>query len=752
MIVETRHSKFSARNIGLLLGFFLSASFFRVLFAGETFCYRDFGVLAIPTAAYHRAAVWSGAFPLWNPYSNCGVPFLAQWGTMVLYPFSLIYVLLPLPWSLNFFCVAHLWIGGMGMYYLARKWMNEEWPAAFAAVAFVFNGITQASLTWPNYTAALGLLPWVILGVMRTWERTDRTRRNRSIFCASLLSVMQLLTGVPELCLFTWLVLTVFWIERLLSRDSDRRATLTSQLLVVALTAGLFAAQLLPFLELLAHSQRTPGFAAEKWALPPWGWANLLLPRFHTFRTYEGTAFQIGQEFLSSTYLGAPLLLLSATALRSRLRAVWNLSLISVFSAVLALGSSGYLYPFLAQVFPPLAIARYPVKFLFILSFTIPLLSAFGLQQLFALGPRLSSKWITRSALAATILIAILVWFNYAYPFPLDRLAEFKSNTVIRWFLLVLFVLVLFLMTQECYRMHLRALQFALLLTIVLDCMTHLEKQNPTTPSSVFVPDLWIQAQQFEKPSHGAGRVFITPEAEAKLLHSTIPSLQQDLTGKRLALWSHLNLLDQVPKVNGSATLQLRDQALLQNSLYSGTNSSAEAWLDFLNVTLKTSSNSVVDWQPRIAPMPFLTAGQKPRKLPPSALEPGIEFGREVTLEPWSADLDRIESSTVEISDLSVSSQAVQFTAKTDKPSVAVLPVTWHPSWQAQIQQGGAPATVPLLKANLAFQAVLLPAGESRVLLRYVDNYFRVGCGISILTLVLSGLFCRAKTKRPSQS
>jgi hypothetical protein len=67
--------------------------------------------------------------PLWNPLNNCGMPFLAQWNTLSLYPLSLIYLLLPMPWSLGIFCLAHLFLAGMGMYYLAFRWTGHRLAA-----------------------------------------------------------------------------------------------------------------------------------------------------------------------------------------------------------------------------------------------------------------------------------------------------------------------------------------------------------------------------------------------------------------------------------------------------------------------------------------------------------------------------------------------------------------------------------------------------------------------------------------------
>src|SRR5262249_2390210 len=150
-------------------------------------------------------------------------------------------------------------------------------------------------------------------------------------------------------------------------------------------------------------------------------------------------------------------------------------------------------------------------------------------------------------------------------------------------------------------------------------------------------------SQKFPKPEHGLGRVYISPTAEGRLLHSDIADLTQDLTGKRLALWSHLNLLDGVPKVNGSATLQLRNQALVQTALYSETNNAIESWLDFLNVTLRTSSNSVIDWQWRDHAMPFITAGQKPVQANSAILDHPLAFGMQVAIEPWSPDLKDLD-------------------------------------------------------------------------------------------------------------
>ena len=122
-------------RFALLLGLLIVATFPAVLLGGRTFIIRDFGLFGYPLAYFHRQSFWRGELPFWNPYSYCGVPFLAQWNTLTLYPLSLIYLLLPLTWSLSFFCLAHLFWGGLGMYFLACRWSHhrlagEPWPAS----------------------------------------------------------------------------------------------------------------------------------------------------------------------------------------------------------------------------------------------------------------------------------------------------------------------------------------------------------------------------------------------------------------------------------------------------------------------------------------------------------------------------------------------------------------------------------------------------------------------------------------------
>ena len=151
----------------VLLAVALFAAFPEVILGSHTFYYRDSGHFAYPLAQYHRDCFWRGEVPLWNPYNSCGLPHLAQWNTMCLYPGTLLYLLGPMPWAVGGFSLAHLLLAGAGAYRLAHHWTGSRFAACVGGLAFAFNGFTLHAVMWPNNVAALAWAPWLWLLVER---------------------------------------------------------------------------------------------------------------------------------------------------------------------------------------------------------------------------------------------------------------------------------------------------------------------------------------------------------------------------------------------------------------------------------------------------------------------------------------------------------------------------------------------------------------------------------------------------------
>src|SRR5579862_5363393 len=89
-------SWFTAPRMLFLLGALVVVTYPGIVFGTSVFTYRDAGLFTYPVTYYFRDCARHGQWPLWNPYNNCGIPFLAQWNTLTLYPLSLIYLALPM--------------------------------------------------------------------------------------------------------------------------------------------------------------------------------------------------------------------------------------------------------------------------------------------------------------------------------------------------------------------------------------------------------------------------------------------------------------------------------------------------------------------------------------------------------------------------------------------------------------------------------------------------------------------------------
>jgi uncharacterized membrane protein YfhO len=66
-------------------------------------------------------------------------------------------------------------------------------------------------------------------------------------------------------------------------------------------------------------------------------------------------------------------------------------------------------------------------------------------------------------------------------------------------------------------------------------------------------------------------------------------------------------------------------------------------------------------------------------------------------------------------------------------PSLVVLSQTFYHLWQAEVDG----QRIPLLRANLAFQAVQIPAGAHQLKLIYRDRNLTIGAGISAFSILI---------------
>ena len=107
----------------------------------------------------------------------------------------------------------------------------------------------------------------------------------------------------------------------------------------------------------------------------------------------------------------------------------------------MALGPRGFLYDVLKRPLPVLGFIRFPVKFLILATFALPLLAALGLNWLLALpAPNRSRAWrdLAGLAMGLTAVMAAILWFAWKNPLPGSSLAITIGNACVRALFLAL--------------------------------------------------------------------------------------------------------------------------------------------------------------------------------------------------------------------------------------------------------------------------------------------------------------------------
>jgi hypothetical protein len=738
-------SLFSAGRFLLTFGLLIFISYPGLILGTQALCYRDAGLFSYPVAYYLRDSWWRGHWPFWNPCSYCGIPFLAQWNTLALYPFSLFYILCPMPWSLNCFLLGHLLLGGIGMYRLAHCWFGKRFAASVAGVVFGWNGLSIHCLMWPCHTAGLAWMPWVVLQCGRA------SQEGGSRICwAALAGGCQMLTGSPEAILLTWVIVAGVFVHEIVQKRRGFWLAVRRLLYVGVMAGALSAAQLLPWLDLLSHGDRTSASGNGFWSLPPWGVANYFVPLFHTAGSLSGVFMQDEQQWTSSYYMGVVALALAAVALwRVRGGRMLLLAGLALAGVLLAMGDAGFVLNLLKRALPFLGFIRFPVKFVILTMFCLALLAGAGAAWL----QTQPMEVVRRSLFAPGIMIALVILLilaaAYWFPFPSDRWSAIWPNALGRLAFLVagLAILALVCATQRAQGRALLA--FGFLICLGLDVCTHEPQQNPAVPVRAYGED---PPPMTKAPQVGESRALLSPEAERTMNNLVNPNLLSWYLGQRAELYSDCNLLNGIPKVGGFMSMHLAAEhdveALLQSKR------TAPGLTEFLGVSQIASPRHLFVWEAQTNFMPWATIGQKPVFLDDSAALAALcndKFvPRQIVYLP-SAARGQVEAGAdreARILASHMSPSECNFQTSTESRTMLVMAQSYYHCWRASVD-GSA---VPLWRANYAFQSLEVPPGRHEVRLVYVDRAFQTGAIISVMALILCVALLWKSSRRASVS
>lgn len=721
-----------------------------VLLGWNSFYARDFLSFGYPLAHYSQASWRSGAIPLWNPHNFAGLPFLAQWNTMVLYPGSVLFVVFPLPWSLNVFNLLHQWAGGVGMFVLARHWTLQPAAAAVAGVAYAFGAIVVSALMWPNNIAALGWMPCVLYLSERAASEAGKWRP-----LAALALAMQGLTGAPEIIAMTWAGVLAFAVARAMDAPVDSSRAERLKLLGRAawrlapcfvLALGLLAVQLAPFLELLRQSQRHTQYAGDAWHLSWAGIGNLLVPLFRTYPDRDGLYFQAAQQWVVSYYPGATVVCLALLGLWTfRSRPVICLTCFGALAAWLAMGSEGGLYPLVRRAVPVLGMIRFPIKWLVPALVVWPLLAGFGLR---AVLDRRATPGVCRWVCGGVVIVGLgLLVASAVVPGPGEQAdATWTSGAKS----LACVVALWWCVTQRGWIEHapwVRAVAVAVV--VFLDLFLANRSLNPVVPSA------YLAARRAEIqpwPGLGTNRVMVSRQAHERLDATLFPEPLMAVRVPRQALMLNANLLEGVGKLDGFFSLYPARPAAVIAQLGLDPER-APGLLSFLGVSHTNDAVRPWLWVPRGPAQPMLNLVAEALVLDATnayrhVFSSGFDPQRQVVLAAPAPGLATPAApGPGRILESQVTPHAIDATIESAGATFLTIAQSDDPGWHATLDGRSA----PMLRANVAFQAIVIPEGRHQVKLRFRPRSFMVGAGVSLAAIIGAVVWLLAAGKSRGQ-
>lgn len=510
-----------------------------------------------------RDSLAEGRIPLWNPYILGGQPFLANGQHSALYPFSILFYLLPLDKAYGWFTVSQLWLAGVSMYIFGRVLGASRIGALAAGVTYALSTFFVVSVVFTMIIAGAVWLP-LLLAFIEIIIRKQEIKGPVSyspipyIAAGAVTLGVQALAGHVEITYYVLLVSGFYTLCRLIMlwRAQQHFGIVVRLglwlLLMVILGLGLGAAQLVPMYEVVTQNFRDNSVTLQQvreWALPLRRVATFIIPDFFGSPAHHGyfdvitrqwqplglnangeinplcpncTSWDTKTAVEAGAYLGILPLILAGVALwrgvRTTTGPVLIFAALAVISVLFMFGSP--LYAILFYGLPGWNQLHSPFRWIYPFTLSMAVLAGLGVTYLEAV-PRVWLKrmgWLLAGGGVAGVAVMLAA---LAVPGPFISAATFVFNRSglaqnafadgrqffgYQWpnfleFSAVVLAsgLVLWLASR-----HLKAAGFAFVAVIALDLLVAGHDFNPAVDASLLAVEprvvQWLKQQQESDP------------------------------------------------------------------------------------------------------------------------------------------------------------------------------------------------------------------------------------------------------------
>jgi hypothetical protein len=684
--------------------------------------------------------------PLWTPGVGAGVPVLANYQSALLSPFTWLLLIVPLPGATVVLAACRLLVGGAGMYWFLRRIGLSVWACGIGGIAYLLSPVTIVWLEHPLANVS-PWLPWMLLAADRAADG-GLARLGGLAFVTALAFV----GGHPHLALYVTGLGTAYAVVAALGRPRPV-VRIAGLLCAVGVGAGIAALQILPFLEYATQSrtiEMRAAYALNPFVAPVRLLMTALVPDAFGHPGYANYAGPL--NYLEQlNFAGVSVLVLAVIGLAAAGRS-WRPWF---FGGVVVLGCLAiYAAPGVHHLISSLPLVRSAslVRLAFLVAAATAILAAFGVE---ALGRPIDQRTRARlGAVACAAALAVgfaLIAFTIAQRSFLARneLSAFVGHAAVACAIVTAAVTAAILV-RVWRDVPFRVVGLALAAIVSTELFLFARGFHPMTDPALVFPTTPELARLQADP--GAHRVVA---AGGGLLPNTalVYGLQDPRSYDGLGVKPYGELLDAALHWGDSFHAALGfDSPLfdLLNVRYvlgpAGMTLPADRFtrIEGLRASLHRNERAL----PRafVVDRASVATGNVARRL---LRDGGIDYRREVLLE---AELDASDRPDASASATPGDARIVRYRderidIETEAPGrrLLVLTDTWFPGWTATVDG----RDVPILRANVAFRAVPVPAGRHLVAFEYRPASVRTGAWISGIAFaaatlaVLSGLVRR---------
>ncbi|MBI5122242.1 YfhO family protein [Candidatus Roizmanbacteria bacterium] len=732
----------------------------------------------------------NGIIPLWNPYVFSGTPLLANFQSAVFSPLNLLFGIFSKADAWSILVLLQPLLAGVFVYLLGRSLRLSRLASLFSGISFMFCGYLTV---WGSYTTmgyTILFLPLVLYWIERFWTSQNDEKDKKHILYLPLITItlaISFFSGHIQTWTYVFLatiiysIIRIFWCHPELGSGSTKqmpkqvRHDNTGVLfLFIFLVIPLVAIQLLPTWEFYQLSGRVLVRNTSSGIGIPFQYlVTMLAPDFFGNPVTRNDWFGSYAEW--SGYAGLiPLIfgLFSIVNISSFLRhsgersdsridsgqARMTIGVIPIMAIAIAgfiLSVRNPLLSFLSQLPIPILSNSNPTRAIVLLTFSISILSGFGLEQIIINWEKAKVKLLSILITVSIIFIIVLtiIFFgknlfspDFANSLRFISLRNLIFPTVIFvtvWILLVLtwrkpqwkkftVYCLLFLATIEMLRFYVKWTPF--------DAKTSFYQETPITDFLEKQESYYRFYGQFNQTAGYINHLLATdgyeplnllaysellsgvPEGELVTDYQLEVKLQsQEKYTKKL-----LDILGAKYLVYGAD--DIRNPFVFPFWKYDVRNFPQI----FTDGKYTVFSNKEIVKRPQLfAKYEVITNKEKALK---TLLSDGFDYNNVLILASKPDLNETLGTGSAVMKKYGPNEIEMETEAKT--PSLLFLSDNYFPGWQAYVNG----EKTKILLADFTFRAVVVSAGKSMVVFRYEPESFKYGIiisGISVISLLV---------------